>query len=255
MSRMVSLAAGTVLDIGPAETVEAAADAGFGAVGIWFDPTTWTAATTRLVAGRLRATGLVALDIEPVILGRGQDPGDAVIDTASELGARHILVASGPAERSTVLDRFASLCDRAALAGTTVVLEFLPIFTVGSLEAAVSIVKEAGKPNGGVLVDTLHLSRSGGTPADLQKVPRRLMPYLQLADATAEPPAPDGLRDEALHGRMLPGDGALPLAEVLATVPDVPVSVELRSRSLMSAYPDPTERARAVLAATRRLLE
>jgi sugar phosphate isomerase/epimerase len=134
------------------------------------------------------------------------------------------------------------------------VLEFLPIFNVGSLEAAVSIVEEADRPNSGVLVDTLHLSRSGGTPADLRNVPRQLIPYLQLADAPAEPPARDDLRDEALHGRMLPGAGALPLTEVLAAVPDVPVSLELRSRSLMSAYPDPTERARAVLAATRRLL-
>jgi hypothetical protein len=33
------------------------------------------------------------------------------------------------------------------------------------------------------------------------------------------------------------------------------VSVELRSLALMQASPDPTDRARAVLAATRRVLE
>jgi hypothetical protein len=34
----------------------------------------------------------------------------------------------------------------------------------------------------------------------------------------------------------------------------VPISVELRSRPLMERYPDPTERAEAVLAATRAVL-
>jgi hypothetical protein len=54
---------------------------------------------------------------------------------------------------------------------------------------------------------------------------------------------------------LLPGDGDLPLRETLAALPDVPLSLELRSASLMTAYPDPVERARAVMRATRDLLE
>jgi sugar phosphate isomerase/epimerase len=251
--RLISLAAGTVLDVGPADAVTVAADAGFPAVGIWFDPLTWTEATTKEVATRLRDSGVVALDIEPVILGRGADPGDEVVDVAAALGARHVLVASGPAERADVLDRFAALCDRAAPAGVTMVLEFLPIFTVGRLGSAVEIVQKVGRPNAGVLVDTLHLARSGGSAADRRAAPARLLPYLQLADAPAAAPPPEQLRDEALYGRLLPGDGALPLAAVLDAVPAVPVSLEIRSRTVMDAYPDPTQRAKAVLAATRQL--
>src|SRR5215218_6314289 len=101
--RLLSLAAGTVLDAGAPGTVDAAAKAGFAAVGIWFDPSTWTADTSAVVRQRLDATGLVALDIEPVILGRGADPGDAIVDTAAEIGARHVLVASGPAPRAGVV--------------------------------------------------------------------------------------------------------------------------------------------------------
>ncbi len=154
-SRLVSLAAGTVLDVDPAQAVDVAADAGFGAVGLWFDPATWTRAVSTAVARRLRATSLAALDIEPVILGRGEDPGDALVDTAGELGVRHVLVASGPAERGAVVQRFGELCERAAPAGVVVVLEFLPIFTIGTLAAAVAVVEEVGHPNGGVLIDTL----------------------------------------------------------------------------------------------------
>ena len=57
-----------------------------------------------------------------------------------------------------------------------------------------------------------------------------------------------------MHGRLLPGDGALPLRELIDAVPDVPLSLELRSASVREAYPDPLERSVAVLAATRRLL-
>ena len=254
--RLLSLAAGTVLDVDPAGAVEVAAEAGFGAVGIWFDPDSWTSATTVAVSGRLGATGVTPLDIEPVILGRDHEPGDAIVDTAAELGVRYVLVASGRAERAAVVERFGELCERAAPAGVVVVLEFLPIFSIGRLADAVGIVEEVGHPSGAVLVDTLHLARSAGRADELRTVAPRLLPYLQLADAVAEPPAwsRDALRDEALHGRLLPGEGDLPLGAMLAAVPDVPVSVELRSRLLMSAYPDPIERAGVVLAATRRLV-
>ena len=254
--RIVSLAAGTVLDADPPGTVDAAASAGFGAVGLWFDRATWTAATTSAVERRLRATGMMALDIEPVILGRGDDPGDAIVDTAAELGVRHVLVASGPAGRAEVVQRFGELCERAASAGVVVVLEFLPIFTIGTLADACAVVTEVDQPNGAVLVDTLHLARSGGSPDDLRNVPAHLLPYLQVADAPAAPPATDrnALRDEALHGRLLPGEGALPLASVLAAVPGVPLSIELRSSALMTRFPDPTDRARAVRAACEPLL-
>ena len=253
--RLVSLAAGTVLDLDPAATVDVTATAGFGATGIWFDPETWTAATTTAVSNRLRSTGITPLDIEPVILGRAHDPGNAVIDVAAELGARHVLVASGPADRAAVVQRFGELCERAAPAGTVVVLEFLPIFTVGTLGDAVAIVEEVGQPNGAVLVDTLHLARSGGSPDELRGV-TPLLPYIQVADAPVGPPAGDrvSLRDEALHGRLLPGDGALPLEATLAAVPGVPLSLELRSAQLMTRFPDPLERARAVLAAADALI-
>ena len=57
MDRLVSLAAGTVLDLDPAAAVDVAATAGFGGVGIWFDPQTWTSATTAAVTSRLRRDG------------------------------------------------------------------------------------------------------------------------------------------------------------------------------------------------------
>jgi sugar phosphate isomerase/epimerase len=255
--RLVSLAAGTVLDVGPADAVEVAAAAGWPAVGLWFDPTTWTDATTLEVGRRLDATGIVALDIEPIILGRGDDGGERLLDAAAALGVPFVLMASGGADDDRVTARLTDLAAYAAAnaPGVRIALEFLPIFSVSSLGQAVAIAERVGRPEVAVLVDTLHLARSGGSPVDLASVDARLLPYLQLADAPALVPSDlAGLRDEALHGRLLPGEGVLPLHDVLRAVPEVPVSVELRSSALMAAFPDPTERASAVLAATRSVL-
>lgn len=259
LDRLVSLAAGTILDVGPAEAVSVAADTGWPAVGIWFDPATWDDRVSAEVKRRLDDTGVIALDIEPVILGPDGDPGDRLIDAAAAIGARHVLVASRLADGHAVADRFAELCDRAAPAGITVVLEFLPIFGIRTIEEASAAVREAARPNGGVLVDTLHLARSGGSVAGLAAAADTALPYLQVADAPADPPGTDigtdiaALVEEALHGRLMLDEGArgaggLPVRAAIEALPGVPLSFELRSRALMTRYPDARERAAAVLA-------
>ena len=255
MTRKLSIAAATLKDLGPAETVTVAAAAGFDGVGIWFDPDTWTSSVAREVRARLDDTGITALDMEPIILGPDGDPGDRLIDAAADIGARHVLVASRLAERDAVAERFAELCRRAAPAGMKLVLEFLPIFGIRTLDDALAAVRAAAETNSGVLVDSLHLARSGGSVDEVAAQPSGTFPYLQVADAPADPPDPSlpGLLDEAINGRSLPGQGGLPLDKLVEAVPGVPLSAELRSAKLFADYPDPLERARAVLAACRPL--
>jgi sugar phosphate isomerase/epimerase len=150
------------------------------------------------------------------------------------------------------LPQFESLCALAAERApqATITLEFLPIFTVNCLASAIDVVTRVGAPNSGILVDTLHLSRSGSRPGELAAVVAArpgLVPYLQLADAPAAVPGDrTALRDEALNGRLLCGHGALPIDDVVRAVPGVPLSVELRSAPLVQQYPDPFERARVI---------
>lgn len=257
VERVLSLAAGTVPELAPDRCAAAAAEAGFDATGIWFDPETWTSATSGAVREVIADLGIDALDVEPVIVGRTtHDEARRLLDAAVGIGARHVLVASGAAPRSDVVEVIGDLAQQATGTGVGVVLEFLPIFSIASLSDAQDVVDEVGRDDVGILVDTLHLDRCGASAADLAGVGPNRLPYLQLADATAE--RPTDLRDlttEALDGRLLPGDGDLPLGDVLDRIPDVPISVELRSRALRDSYPDPFERASVVAEATRRFLD
>jgi sugar phosphate isomerase/epimerase len=123
-----------------------------------------------------------------------------------------------------------------------------------------AIIEAAGDPGGAVLIDPLHLERTGATAADVAALPRDRLPYAQFCDAPMRGPGA-GAGDvaeiirEALDDRLQCGEGALPQHEVLAALPaNAPLSIELRSKYLRDTYPDAAERARVTLQATRRFL-
>ena len=81
----------------------------------------------------------------------------------------------------------------------------------------------------------MHFSRLGGIPAHIVRVDPSLFRYAQICDASADMPGPGdtpGLIREARTGRLLPGEGVLPLAELVAALPDtVPLAVEAPCRA------------------------
>jgi sugar phosphate isomerase/epimerase len=117
------------------------------------------------------------------------------------------------------------------------------------------VVERAAHPAGSVLVDALHLRRSGGSPADLAALPPERLPYGQLCDAPLEPVWPDEqvAIAESRGGRLLPGDGELPLRELIDVLPPgSALSVEAPVAAL--ADRSPAERASRAFAAATRLL-
>ena len=248
MTRLLSLAAGVQPDVAPADMVSVASVAGWPAVGIWFDGKTWSDSASREVRRRLDDTGVIALDIEPIIPSEdGNDFAEQLIEAAAVIGARHILFTSRLKDQVRTTDRYQQVCEMARPHGINVVCEFLPIFPLNTLSMAAEIVADSRATNGGVLIDNLHLSRSGSSVEDVQAMPIKLFPYLQICDAVAERPADfGGLLDEALNGRLCPGEGSLPIAELLQAIPDVPLSFEVRSQFLRDIT-DPVERAKHLL--------
>jgi sugar phosphate isomerase/epimerase len=117
------------------------------------------------------------------------------------------------------------------------------------------MVQAAGRSNASVLVDALHFSRSGGTPADIASVEPSLFRYAQICDAAPDMPADvPGLIREARTGRLLPGDGVLPLVALVRALPGTAtLSVEAPVRA--TAGLPALERAQRAYQAMQALLD
>lgn len=257
----ISLASGVVPEFGPAETVAAAAVGGWDAVGLWVEPADWTAATTREVKSRLADSALDVLDVEVVWIKPGPlDPAHKrIIDIGAEVGAKNILVVCSDPDRHAATAKFAALCAHGGAAGLRVALEFGYFTDVHSIAEALAMLAAVDDPAAALLIDPLHLARTGGTPNDVAAVPRHLLPYAQFCDAPATGPGKDdvaGIIREAIDERLQCGEGGLPLDRLLDALPErVPLSIELRSKYLRDTWPDAGERARVTAQATRRFLE
>ena len=115
-------------------------------------------------------------------------------------------------------------------------------------------MKISGYSNASVLIDALHFSRSGGWPSHIAGIDASLLKYAQICDAVAAIPSEAGdLIREARTGRLLPGEGALPLRDLVAALPAaIPLSIEapVRATAGLSAL----ERAQRAYRAMQALL-
>jgi sugar phosphate isomerase/epimerase len=176
-------------------------------------------------------------------------------DAMLELGVRRINVVSMGVELAWTLDEFAVMAELAEAAGfAEVVTEFAPVFAVRDLPMALDAVRHVGRPNFKILVDTMHLGRTGGTPADLAALDPALIGYIQLCDAPRVPVDPDYMH-EAMYDRKTPGEGELPLFDMLAAMPrDLVVSVEIPQMARAQAGADARQIVTPIVEASRALL-
>jgi sugar phosphate isomerase/epimerase len=256
--RPISLAHLTVLDTTPPELVTVAAAAGFRTVGIRLTATPSVGVPPydclhegpmlRETLARMADTGVTVLDTEFLRFEPDQPIGvpDGFLEVSARLGAKHVLVMSAEPEEARTLERFGELCDRAAPYGLTVGLEFAVYTGVRTLAHAAELIARAKRPNASIIIDALHFSRSGGLPAHVRTVDPSLFRYAQLCDAGSDMPAPTdtpNLIREARTGRLLPGEGVLPLAELVAALPaGVPLTIEAPCRA--TAHLPALERAK-----------
>ena len=266
--RQISLAHLTVLDTTPPELVTVAAAAGFATIGIRLTATPSVGIppydilsdgpVLRETLRRLADTGVSVLDTEFLRFEPAQPVGvpEGFLEVSARLGARNVLVMSAEPEEARTIDRFGDLCDRAAAYGLHVCLEFAIYTGVRTLAQAAQVVARSKRPNASVLIDALHFSRSGGMPAHIASVDPALFRYAQICDAAPEMPDPDdtpALIREARTGRLLPGEGALPLADLVGALPDgLPLAVEAPCRT--TADLPAVERARRAHQALSTLL-
>ncbi|MGD0698328.1 MAG: sugar phosphate isomerase/epimerase [Trebonia sp.] len=162
---------------------------------------------------------------------------------------------AAPPPAAGVAEAFGSLCDRAATHGMRVALEFVPYTDIPDVVTAGAIVAEAGRPNGGLCVDSWHFYRGRPDLAALGAVPADRILMIQVNDGPLRPDDANRRRD-AVHNRRLPGEGEFDLLAWLLAMDrpglDASVSVEVYSDTL--ARLEPAEAACRAFNATRDLL-
>ena len=224
-----------------------AAGAGFRGVALdWFTLRAAERAGTSLldVADRVRDLGLVVTDLSAMGLGADARTDERVsASMARRCAALGIplcaLVLTVPPS-SEVYDRIARVADVFAAHGVRLALEFVPYTAVKTLAEAREVCERVGYDRCGVLVDTWHFARIGGSPADVADLGPHEIACVQLADAAPE--AADDLADESRRGRLLPGDGVVDFPAVAATLAragyDGPLGTEVLSRDLAAQPPE-----------------
>jgi sugar phosphate isomerase/epimerase len=176
------------------------------------------------------------------------------LDVLAELGVPRINVVSLDPELGRTFDQFGALTELGAQRNIETDVEPVPGLTIGDLPTAVDAVKYVGRPDFRLLIDTMHLVRSGSGAADLLALDAKQIGYAQLNDTTLQPRI-DNYMEEAMFERMVPGEGELPLRDILSALPpDIVIELEVPRRSLALAGVSPIDRLRPCVEAARRLL-
>lgn len=265
---LVSLDHLTLFELTPPELVEVAAAAGFTQVGLRLNPAAppgerqhpmlGDSPMRRETLARLRDLGVSVFDFGVFRLQSDTDfdAFEPVLETAAVLGARQAVVNGDEPDPRRLAERLHRLCEQGRRHGVRMNLEPTPWSGVPTLAAALSVVEACGHPDARLMIDPIHLDRSGGTVADLAAVPRHLVDYAQVCDAVGPRPADFAtMIQQARHERALPGEGELDLAGLLcALAPELPLSLEAPVESLVRRL-TPLERARRARRSMDGLLE
>jgi sugar phosphate isomerase/epimerase len=193
---------------------------------------------------------------EGFLVRQGSDIRDAAadMDLMQEMGVPTVNILSLDPELRRGLDQLARFADMAAARGLQATLEFLPGLPIGDLSSAVSALRELAKPNLRLMLDAMHVFRSGSKIADIAALDPNLIGYVQLCDVPwVSQYATYG--EEARDERLPPGKGELPLREFLAVLPgNVTIGLEVPMLTQAKAGVGPSQRLAVCVAAARDLL-
>ena len=114
-------------------------------------------------------------EIENIVLQPGPDQDfRPMFETGALLGAERVIIGSIITDEARCVDAYAALCRSAADFGLDIAMEFYRKWAgCASLAQARRIVAAAGEPNAKLLVDCLHLIRSGGKARAMSRRRRR----------------------------------------------------------------------------------
>ena len=229
----IVLAPTTLSQTPPLEYIRIAQEAGYDGIGIRlypsphmaFFPVVGDPNLEREVRKAVADTDLKVYDILTCYMQPEMDL-DAMKrahEYGASLGAGYALVIGDDPEWGRLVDNFGKLCDNAREFGIVCTLE-APVNrrTLTSLALNLRLLKDAGRENTGFSIDPVQFMRAGDTPEMLKGIDPAMMPYTQICDTTST---------TAMQPYCMPGDGVVPLAEILDILPQgLPLSLEYHHR-------------------------
>lgn len=252
----------TLTDTPPAEAIRAAGLAGYAHVSLWVQPPaafarmTVTAANVAECARALAESGVACHCAEVFDLVSRENIAAArpALDLAARLGAKTALaIHYRNPDRAEVAGLLAEFAELAASYGMGVNVEPVAMAATVTLAQARDLIAASGA-DAGIVLDTWHFMRSGGTPADLAGIAPGLVRHVQVNDGVIAVPR-EAWGGEAMGERLYPGEGAFPLAAILAFCPrDIVWAIECPSLSRAAAGWTAQRQASETLAALREVI-
>jgi len=205
---------------------------------------------------RMGETGVGLLNLECFNLTPEEDPRNfaAALECGGALGATHataIVYENG--NRSDAIAKYSRLCDMAAEHGIRVNLEFFAMCkAIPDLHTAAGFVKEAGRANGGLVLDLLHIVRTSAGMAGLHGLAPEMIGTVQISDGPLNRSKTE-LEAETVE-RGIPGTGDFPIREFCEWLPpEVVIGLEVPQMSQFGQT-SPLDRARRMMEGIRTLL-
>lgn len=255
----------TVLGQDPVDMVHLAADLGTPRIGLALPPVAmvpddaqpWNlrsdAAHYRAVQAAIAERGVKVVLGEGFLIHPQMDmaASEADFDLLAGLGARTVNCVGLEPDVARCHDQFATFARFAADRGMAATIEFMPFVAIDSLAKAVDCAKACDGGTGSVLLDSMHVFRTGASLADIAALDPAMIGHVQLCDARSDWPDGDYMT-HAKFERLAPGEGNLPLREFLRALPDgLVIGLEVPQREKALAGADHRTRIADLLTSSR----
>jgi sugar phosphate isomerase/epimerase len=138
-------------------------------------------------------------------------------------------------DRARTFDELAALTELAAARGIDTCVEPVVGLSIADLASAIAAVEYVNRVEITLLIDTMQEACFDASAEDLRSIPAERIGYIQLSDTTMQRRM-EHYAEEAMYERMTPGEGELPLLDMLAALPqDRVVGLEIPMRASAGA--------------------
>ena len=229
--------------------VEAIARAGFKGLGWWHADLEHTLEkySYQEIKQILADNGMKYLELEFIIdwfsAGENRKASDQrrklLMEAAEKLGARHIKIGNffdQPCPMNKLVEEFSTICKEAARRGTNIVFELIPWVTPGTLNDALTVVRTADAPNGGLILDLWHLHSLKIPNSEVEKIPLQYVKGVELNDGPAVLANDGTWVDKTVNHRQLCGQGVFDIKGFIRAIDKLgytgPVGLEVLNKDM-----------------------